>query len=666
MSEENGEDIFGFLSGPEAEDPNADGGSVEFSNQLFGGPNKDAVLFCIDCLHLHKLMEESDSESKYEVALRAMYSFMRNKVVASDGSDMTGLIFYNVSKAGNPLRQKRINLVQPLATLSARCIQEVGELSRLSESDFSVRFGDPTSDADISDLLFVCNAQFKKISVSYRPRMFIFTSNDDPCGTDRKARKAAHTRAADFHEGMSQGAEINLIPFLLGMNHHDFDVTKFWEPILLLSSRVDEEMEGGDSGERKEQFVQNSVLQLSDMNEISLKKLFKKRPVNRINFFISSSAKVALMMYTSYYAAGKPKHMYVDPDTFEPLRSETRFISDFSGAVLDAYSDEIKTFVDFQGKQVPLTKQDILAIKRMDDVTDNKGGVSGSLHLIGFRPLSFLKPEYCVGHSCFLYPQDERISGSSLIVSALINRLHQRRLIAIARAVPKANSSLQLVALVPQVEVLDAESGRQEKSPGLFLVRLPFADDLRDLTLNETNVAFMTKNNYPEQESGRNEQVSAAKRIVEALSEPHWEPDMLDNPALKVCYTCIEAIALAIPPDQTVQVDDLLHPDPQKAEAAQHVSSDWLNTMNMLDTSACALASGGAMVKKIKVEANADDSEKLWTEVEVKHLIETGMIAKLTVPDLKLVIKQIDKLKHLSTQGRKEELINKIKFNINI
>jgi len=337
---------------------------------------------------------------------------------------------------------------------------------------------------------------------------------------------------------------------------------------------------------------------------------------------------------------------------------------------LDPYSDEIETFVEFQGKQVPLTKQDILSIKRtVEDQTDNKG-VSGSLHLIGFRPSSFLKPEYCVGHSCFLYPQDDRISGSGVVMSALINRLHERGLIAIARAMPKANSSLQLVALVPQVEVLDNESGRQEKSPGLFLVRLPFADDLRDLTLNETNVAYLTmqnNNQNPQEESGRKEQVSAAKRVVETLSEPHWEPDMLDSPALKVCYTCIEAIALAIPPDQTVQVDDLLHPDPQKADAAQHLSSDWLNTMNMLDTSACASsASGGAVVKKIKVEAKADDCEKLWTEAEVKHLIETGMIAKLTVPDLKLVIKQIDKLKHLSTQGRKEELINKIKFNINI
>lgn len=650
MAEENGEDIFGFLSGQEGEETNSDSKGFDMSAQIFNGPSKDAVLFCIDCSNLDKIMEGSDSESKYEVAVRAIYSFMRNKVVASDGSDMTGLIMYNVSTCNNPLRQRGINLVQPLGTLSARCIQEVGELSRLNQPEFIARFGDPTSDADISELLFVCNAQFKKISASYRPRMFIFTSNDDPCGTDRKARKAATTRAQDFHEGMSQGAEINLIPFLF---EESFDVTKFWEPILLLSSQEGEDL---DSDERKEQFVKSAVLQMSDMSEISLKKLFKKRPVNRINFFIGPETKVALMMYTSYYAAGKPKHMYVDPENFHPLRSETRLVSDFSGAVLDNESSEIQTYVDFQGIQIEMTRQDLLQIKQMqnDKASYISGGVSGSLVLLGFKPLSFLKPQYCVGHSCFLFPQEDRITGSSLVISALINRLYERESIAIARAVTKANSSIQFVALVPQIEVIE-ESGRQEKSPGLFLVRLPFADDLRDLILNK-----------PCSQDLEEKQIDSAKRIVESLTEPHWEPDMLDNPALKCCYTGIEAIALSIPPDQTIQVEDLLHPDPQKVERADACVSEWIASLNFESASACASSVHALpVVKKLKVEIE-DSNKVVWTSAQVKELIDSGMIVKLTVAELKSIIQQIDCLKHLTTQGKKDDLLNKIKHNISL
>jgi hypothetical protein len=131
-------------------------------------------------------------------------------------------------------------------------------------------------------------------------------------------------------------------------------------------------------------------------------------------------------------------------------------------------------------------------------------------------------------------------------------------------------------------------------------VRLPFADDLRDLTLRETNLGFLM-NQHPQEIEVRKNQVESAKRVVDALTEPHWEPDMLDNPALKVCYTGIEAIALSIPADQTVEVEDLLHPDPRKVEIAESLASQWLSSMHVIDTSACA-AAGSVVAKKIKTE----------------------------------------------------------------
>lgn len=653
MNYENVDDIFGFIGG---EDKLRKGSFTDESDenspqdQLFAGPSKDAVIFCIDCSHLQRLMDDSESESRYQLALRTLYSFMRNKVVASDGSDMTGLIFYNVSKSDNPLKQQYIYLAQPLSVLTSKRIQDVARLMHSTESEFCGRFGNPVSDTDISELLFVCNAQFKKTSSSYRPRMFIFTDNDDPCGPDRRARKAARTRASDFHEGMSNGAEINLIPLVMNGGH--FDVTKFWKEIVLVSLG-DEEEDGRD------QFVDNAVIQLGELNEISLKKLFKKRPLNRVNMYLGGSIKLAMMMYTSYLSTGKPRHIYLDAGSLKPLKSETRMISDLTGQVLHPHSGagEIETYIEYQGRHVGMTKQDLVKIKQVEREQDSRG-VTGSLHIVGFKPITCLKPEHCVGHSCFLFPQEARIKGSSVVVSALIERLAAKGLVAIARAVAKANSALQLVALVPQPEVVDPDTGRQEKSPGFYMIRLPFADDTRELSLPQTNVAASMAS-HPDMDAMRKSQVEKAKAVVSAMTEPHWEPDMLDNPSLKVCYTVLEALALQTPVDQVEPVDDLLHGDPKKIQKADSIVPEWLHALNMHDTNPCAGTANTTVYKKVKLE-----DDKVWTEDEVKQLIDSGIIEKLLVEQLKTIIKQVPKLRHLSSQGKKAELIQKIRVNL--
>ena len=657
----NGEyqqDIFGFLGGGETDEFQSAGGdsnSNEVGAQIFSGPSKDAVIFCIDCANIANLMDDSHSESRYQSALKALHSFMRNKVIASDGSDMTGLVFYNVTNGDNPLKQRGINLVQPLSGLSARRIKEVNHVRSLSESEFVSKFGPSTNDTDISELLFVCNAQFKKTSASYRPRMFIFTASDDPCGSDRKARKAAITRANDFHEGMSNGAEINLIPLSA-----DFDVMKFWERIVLVSA-PETSLEGGEEDVSR-QFVNNAIIQLSELNEISLKKLFKKRPLNRINvYLLDSSVKLAMMMYTSYLSAGKPRHIYLDPASLKPLKSETRYISDFTGAVLDPHlgAGDIKTYIEYQGRQVPMSKEEVLEIKKIERESDSKG-VTGALHVIGFKPLDSLRPELCVGHSCFLYPQESRIAGSSLLVSALIDRLADRGLIAIARAVPKANAAIQFVALVPQQEVIDPESGRQEKSPGFFLLRLPFADDVRDLTLAQTNVAASMAG-HPEMDATRRAQVACAKGVVARMTEPYWEPDMLDNPALKVCYTVLEALALGTNVSEVDEVQDLLHPDPAKVEAAEQIVPDWLQSMSLADTTACTSTTAG--VSRVGGRGSMADYPqmgRIWTEATVEAAIQANELERLTVGDLKGIISQVDRYKVLTSHGRKADLIHRI------
>lgn len=66
---------------------------------------------------------------------------------------------------------------------------------------------------------------------------------------------------------------------------------------------------------------------------------------------------------------------------------------------------------------------------------------------------------------------------------ALYRSLLKKGKIAIARFTPRNNSSPKLVALMPQVEELDA-AGEQTQAPGFNVVVLPWANDIRDVQLD--------------------------------------------------------------------------------------------------------------------------------------------------------------------------------------
>jgi ATP-dependent DNA helicase 2 subunit 1 len=658
MENEEDLDLFGNIL---SDDRGAGDGSTEGMNgdgagfEIFTGPNKDAVIFCIDCANIQHMFGEGQL---FKTTVETIYSFMRSKIVASDGSDQTAVVLYNVKTSANLLKQGGIYVYQSMGHLSAGRIQKIKDLSDVSLSDFDEAFGG-SGLSDVSELLFVCSAEFKKNSASYRPRMFIFTTDDDPCGTNRRARDAAITRANDFHEGLSSGADINVIPLI-----DEFDVSKFWDKIVLFSAVSD-----GEDEEYASRFVSNALIQLSEMRDVVLKKIYKKRPLNRVDmYFGPSPTHMAFMAYTSYFSAPKPKQVDVDAKSFAPLRSSTSYVSDVTGALLD--QDSIRTVYEIgrkgSGIEVAITKDEVMSMKqyvRVENISapQNPGNVvSGVIELIGFgKESQWLRPEYCLGHGQFLYPQDERVAGSGMLANALIDRMVERGLVGVCRYVAKKNSQVLLAILVPQQEVINEDTNRQEISPGFHIVSLPFMEDVRSLSLPDTNMGFQMPKD-PSAAAWRESQVAAARSVVESLTQEAWEPDMLDNPALREYYAQIEALALGL--SQAELVTDLVHPDPDKV---QHASVEtvpiWLQSLGLDSTEGCSLSVGKT---KRKFEHLKTETQTLSLD-EIREKARTNSLAGFTVENLKTIIQSFPTVfNNVSATGRKAELIEKITVNV--
>ena len=78
-----------------------------------------------------------------------------------------------------------------------------------------------------------------------------------------------------------------------------------------------------------------------------------------------------------------------------------------------------------------------------------------------------------------MYPDETSIQGSTVAFSALHTKMLQLRQIGIG-FLSVSKRAPKLVALVPQAEERD-EEGFQVAPPGINVIPLPYADDLRNI-----------------------------------------------------------------------------------------------------------------------------------------------------------------------------------------
>ncbi|KAL3907448.1 MAG: hypothetical protein SGPRY_010165 [Prymnesium sp.] len=96
--------------------------------------------------------------------------------------------------------------------------------------------------------------------------------------------------------------------------------------------------------------------------------------------------------------------------------------------------------------------------------------------LLGFKARSRLKLYHNMKPAGFWQPL-EATTGSSTAVEALVDSMHAKQQVAICRY-RRSTSEMRLVALLPQRLQLD-DAGDVVMPCGLFVIQLPFAEDLR-------------------------------------------------------------------------------------------------------------------------------------------------------------------------------------------
>lgn len=574
---------------------------------------RDSLVFLVDASKEMFVKGEDGEPSNFEMTMQCVRSVYSSKIISSY-RDLVALVFYGTLESKNPRNSfKNVFVYHDLEEPGAKRVQEVDALrgsKGLKYVEDTLGIGGEIS---LGDALWCCSNLYSdiKLRLSHK-RLMIFTCMDDPHGGDSTKDRQARTKASDLKE---TGVVIDLIH---QMKPGGFDVSLFFCDVV---SPPEDESELGMQLE--------PCSKLDDLQKRVRAKEQKKRALCRLNLCLGEGMNVAVGVFATAMQARKPAPVKLYRETNEPVRSKTRTFHTQTGAVL--LPSDMKKAQVYANKQIVMENEEVATLKKFDDP---------GLVLFGFKPMERLKMHHFIQPAKFIYPEENQVTGSACLFTALLKRCSERNLFALCRYIRVRNTPPVFVALVPQREELD-EGQNQVTPPGFNVIFLPFADDFRTM-------------NPPEFPEATDMQVHKMKEIVSKLRFK-YRSESFENPVLQQHYRNLEALALDMEaPDS---IEDFTMP---KAEQMDKRLGSLVQEVKDLVYPSYYNPENTKPASKRKGDGEGGAEKKPRMEMTLESLqahIQNGTLMKLTVPVLKDAIKQYG----VKTSGtKKQELVDAI------
>ncbi|CAL1529577.1 unnamed protein product [Lymnaea stagnalis] len=596
---------FGFAHfGDDEENEEEDG---EFGYQ-FSSNQKDGLIFLIDA---SKEMFEGDG--LFQQCLKVVKSTMQNKIISSE-KDLIGTVFYGTVKKDNTNDFNNVFVYQTLEQPGAQRILDLEDLERDCSKTFGEQYGHSAT-YSLGHALWTCSEMFSKADGTKTmgsKRILVFTNNDEPHSGNTKLKTLAETKALDLS---NNGIDLELMH--LQLPGQTFDINKFYKK--LLYSDDDEITELPDPSERMEELLQR--VRAKD---------HKKRALRRIHFNLGEGLNLSVGVYNLVRSCPKPTAIRLTKRDNAELKSHTKSYLEDTGEVL--MPQDLKKAQTYCGRKICFENDEVAEMKKIEEP---------GIYLMGFKPRASLKKYYHVKPAQFIYPDENKLAGSTTLFTALLKKCLDRDVTPIAKYIPSRNLPPRFVTLLPQDEEVD-EHKVQITPPGFHVIFLPFADDFRKLTYDETPRA--TK-----------EQIAKAKEIIKKMTFK-FNSENFENPVLQNHWRNIEALALQR--DEPEELVDLtIPPTEELIKKAGKVLDEFKDMVFPADYTPAGQkrkATGTSTAKKVKTEE---------VDLDIKAEAEAGRLGKLTVAVLKEYIK---KAKIPTNATRKNDLIDAINKHLDV
>ena len=193
---------------------------------------------------------------------------------------------------------------------------------------------------------------------------------------------------------------------------------------------------------------------------------------------------------------------------------------------------------------MPFSEDDKLAIKNQCNANPDYP----SLILLGFKPAASVPFYHLLKNPYLAYPNDEACRGSADAFAHLHASMLRKNVVGVAEFLFRAGAISFLVALFPVEEDLAATDKDededndllQRRPPGLRMVRIPFADEVRGVATDEATHTFSSTG----VDVASKALVEAALKLVERQQLNAEIGEDFENPAVEKYWDYIEALAL--------------------------------------------------------------------------------------------------------------------------
>uniref|UniRef100_A0AAR2J9R7 DNA helicase n=1 Tax=Pygocentrus nattereri TaxID=42514 RepID=A0AAR2J9R7_PYGNA len=569
------------------------------------GFGRDSLVFLVDASKEMFVKGEDGEPSNFDMTMQCVRSVYTSKIISSD-KDLVALVFYGTEQSKNPRNSfKHVYVYHDLDSPGARRVQDIDSLRGEKGAQLAAETMG-SGETSLGDALWCCSNLYSdiKLRLSHK-RLMIFTCRDDPHGGDGTQDRQARTKAADLKE---TGVVIDLMHL---NKPGGFDVSLFFCDVV---SPPEDDSELGLQLE--------PCGKLEDLQKRVRAKEMKKRAQSRLTFSMGEGMNIAVGLYVLARTATKPPAVRLYRETNEPVRTKTRLFHTQNGSLL--LPSDTKRAQVYGNKQIVMEKDEVDEIKKFDDP---------GLVLMGFKPMDRLKLHHHIRPTLFVYPEEDQVTGSSCVFTALLQKCSEKNVFALCKYTPRRNSPPRFVALVPQREVLDGQA--QAVPPGFHAIFLPYADDIRTLDVHECPTAS-------------DEQVQKMKEIVHKLRFK-YRSDAFENPVLQQHYRNLEALALDMLAPEAIE--DFTMP---KVQMMDERLGPLVQEFKDLVYPADYNPEGKTAVKRKPVIVS-DKPKVEISEDELRTHMQKGTLGKLTVPVLKDACKQFG----VRTTGtKKQELID--------
>ena len=620
---------------------------------------KDAVLFAID---VSSTMLESpppsddkkaERDSPTSAALKCAYQLMQQRII-SNPTDMMGILLFGTEKTDLKDGDSTFQNCYLLSDLDVPSAQDVKRLrDMVDDEEEAAKILQPNKDgASIVTVLFCANQIFTTKAPNFASRrLFLVTDNDYPIKV-KQDKDAAVTRARDLYD---LGCTIDLFP--ISRQNHSFDRTRFYDDLVYPTSPSDPDAPVAIASTTKVAKSGEGISLLRQLLSSINSKAAARRALFSLPLELGPNVKIGVKGYllVKRQEHAKSCYVWVGGEKTQIVQQSTSHMADDTARVVE--KTELRKAYKFGGDAITFTPDEITRIRQCfgDPV----------IRIIGFKPMSCAPIWANTNKATFIYPSEADFIGSTRVFSALQQKLIKSKKIGLVWFIARRNASPTLCALLPSEEKLDDE-GEQRMPPGLWLVPLPYADDMRQ---------------FPEQPSEPLKTTDALtdkmRVIMEQLQLPSgvYDPSKYPNPDLQWFYRILQAMALEedlpeAPVDKTVprykQIDKRCgvyieeYGRTFEEEFAQQARGSLAVRGKPAPKRRTAEPEDAEKpAKRVKAEAkvkNEDGEDGGLTDQQMAALNDRGQISKQTVAVLKAFLTQREQ----SAAGKKADLIEKV------